>query len=261
LLFGNRTVEEEHAALSRALAPDIERQDVEPLLRSIFSVADELDVREDREKGFEFANNTLRIHWLMNTILEKWTIEERSELLRKAAPAAQLGWLLDLANRCERPYKKEASADDQKEPLVSQSVAAEIRNLAHTRLREAAAAQQILLNPRARNLIWLLANLEPDGPKLVKRVTNRALKTAEGTAALADALTTISWSQTLGMFGPGDRVARGTPRVQRDGLDKMVDQKKLHAQVQRFTSDPATTPADRLKLERFLTGWQTSNDD
>jgi predicted KAP-like P-loop ATPase len=58
---------------------------VQPLLKTIFRLGDELDVEADEAKAFSIGSNLLRIHWLLRRLtLERFDLVRRSEIFMTA---------------------------------------------------------------------------------------------------------------------------------------------------------------------------------
>jgi len=64
-------------------ASKIEKAKFEPLISAIFEIADEIDRDADRERGFSFGDNYLRIHWL----IPQRRLNPRTPTARCARPA------------------------------------------------------------------------------------------------------------------------------------------------------------------------------
>jgi len=79
---------------------DIAESDVGQLIKDLFSVADDLNIEADKRGGFSLVNNEHRIHWIMNNLLERFDIGQRTKLVEDAALTSSTLWLTSYADRC-----------------------------------------------------------------------------------------------------------------------------------------------------------------
>jgi hypothetical protein len=49
---------------------EIARKDIEPFLRALFEVHEDIDLLEDEEKGYGAIDTRLRLHWLMRRLTQ-----------------------------------------------------------------------------------------------------------------------------------------------------------------------------------------------
>lgn len=246
------------------LAERIPLDQVAPLLSALFEIADELDRSEDEGHGFNIGSNPLRVHWLLNRlILNRFSLEERSKLLLATARQAAPGWWADLAERCLRPYQQQEGEGrrDRDEPLVDEPTARQMADLARERLWQAAEDGSLLAAHGAHSMLWALYRLTQEEPGTVRAFTDAFLEDDDQTVRLTEALTSVSWSQGMGFAGMSDRVAQGRPRVQRRGLEKIIDADRLHARVTALLAQPDLSDESRQILERFLAGWEANLED
>lgn len=248
----------------RLLADRIPADDVAALLKALFEIADEIDRPEDEVRGFGFGSNPLRLHWLLNKLVfDRYSIEEASQLLLSAARHAAPGWCADLAERCLRPYQPREGDEGREpaKPAVTEAAAREMAALALEGLRAAGRDGRLLAAKGAHSMLWALYRLTNQGSDEVRDLTNTFLEDDDQTIRLAEAVTSVSWSQGMGFAGMADRVARGRPRVQRSGLDKIIDADRLHARATELLARPDLPAEARAILERFLAGWNAGEED
>jgi predicted KAP-like P-loop ATPase len=91
-------------------AEDVADNDVAPLLAAMFELGDELDIQADRGRGFSFADNPLRIHWLLRRLtLERFDLAKRSAVFVEACAKAGLGFAsrsVAGSNGCAQLYRR-----------------------------------------------------------------------------------------------------------------------------------------------------------
>jgi len=127
--------------------------------------------------------------------------------------------------------------------------------MALTALRAAGQDGRLLAAHSARSMLWALYRLSPQGSTEVRALTDHFLENDDQTIRLAKAVTSMSWSQGMGFAGMGDRVARGQPRVQRSGLEKIIDAERLYARVGELLARADLSDEVHEVLVRFLRGW------
>lgn len=109
----------------RVQAAKISEETTRSVLRGLFSVADEINVKADKA-GAGPESNRLRIHWLLNDLLfSKYDQPTRGQILEAVCPSASLAWLVDIAERCKRDYAPSENQQnaDRREPHVAEDVA------------------------------------------------------------------------------------------------------------------------------------------
>jgi len=110
-------------------------------------------------------------------------------------------------------------------------------------------------------MLCMLYRLTDEASDEVRALTGAFLEDDGQTIRLAECVTSTSWSQGMGFAGMSDRVARGRPRVQRRGLEKIVDADQLYARVRELLGQPELSEEARRILARFLAGWDDGLKD
>ena len=234
-------------------AEDIAADDIQQFVNDLFSVADELNVSADRARGFSpLASNSLRLHWLMNSLLiDRLDLVTRSNIIRGAAPVSAIGWLLALSDRCNNCKDKLAdSSENDREMLADDDTTNWLS--AHTleRVREAASDGTLVAVP---NLGVLLFQWKARaGDEEVRAWTILQLSDAAFVVRLAEHLVQESWSAGMGGFGfLGDTVARKKEYVHLELIKPLLDVERFKERVTELLQSAETETADRAVLERF----------
>jgi predicted KAP-like P-loop ATPase len=234
-------------------AGDIAPANLPQLVEDLFSVADELNVAADRQRGFAgIGSNDLRLHWLLNNLLrDRLELPERSQIIRAAAPAASLEWLVSLSDRCKSIKDKRGTAEESGgDNLADDETVDWLYAFSLDRIRMAAADGTLARNNALAALLyrWRVRA----GDTEVRAWTDRQLADDWFVVSLAKNLVQESWSAGMGGFGfMGDRVARKTEYVHLAPLEPLLDVARLRERVADMLSSGKIDAADREVLERF----------
>jgi predicted KAP-like P-loop ATPase len=226
------------------------------LLRALFSIADEIDVEEDKATGFSLGNNMLRLHWLIRPLLHKrTTLDERSSMLMMAAEDASLGWLADLSDSMWRDYhpRKENEAPETLDKcLVTEEAAGRLRDLLLKRIQDVVADGTIFFQHDLARLLYVWRDRV--GSEVVRPFVTSALEDSQVVAKLAAEFTGVTWSQGMGMFSLGDHVAKRSYRANVQHLSELMDEALFRSRLEALASNPdgldedATVAIRRLRL-------------
>lgn len=236
-------------------AEKIAKERVLPLLSAFFSIADEINVEADESRGFSIANNQLRLHWLLRSlILDRMTLAERSEVLLKACEGAALGWLADFTSSAWADYHpREGKAPEPPENCLTTEVdAGRLRGMLLKRIEAAAEGGVLASNRDLTHLLYRWSDLADDDGTAVRAWTEAIYATDFGVKQLAIAFTSFSWSQGLG--GLGDLVAKRTTRVHMKGLEKLVDLAAFRKRVEEV-AESGSMP----EVVEFLDAWRRAD--
>ena len=241
-------------------AAKIQKENFQPLITALFSIADEMDRKVDRERGgFTFGNNQLRIHWLCHKLTcERCSLDERDAIFMAACRLAQLGWLVDFTSSQEVNYHPR----DGKEPtplekcLVKKESLPELRSHTINRIRAAAQSGELASHAELLSILFRWGELADDDNVQVKGWTNNQLINDESVSQLAEAFTGESWSHSMGMFGLGDRVAMRKPRAQIDGLDRILDVKEFRRRLNEIENGDTLQENRKQCVKIFLDAWR-----
>lgn len=239
-------------------ATRVEAKDVGPLLKALFEIADELDVESDRERGFSFGDNKLRIHWLLRSLTRsRFDLPTRSKLLVVACRMANLTWFVDLARSAYNDYHprdgKQPSAEA--DCLTTQPDAEALHARALKRIRTASKSSELALSKRLGYLMFRWRDLAADEGLEVKKWAKKQMKDDAMIAVFSKAFTSHSWSQGMGMFGLGDTVAKRNTNANVDSLDKVLDRDQLRKRVEEVAAKGGTDDAARA-ISDFLAAWR-----
>ena len=234
-------------------AEDIAANDIQQFVNDLFSVADELNVSADRDRGFSgLASNGLRLHWLVSNLLrDRLDLVTRSNIIRGAASVSAIGWLLALSDRCKAGKDELADSGENDREMLTDDDTTDWLN-AHTleRVRAAASAGTLVAVP---DLVVLLFQWNARaGDEEVRAWTNSQLSDAAFVVRLAEKLVQQSWSAGINGFGfLGDTVARKKEYVHLELIKPLLDVERFRERVTELLKSAETETADRAVLERF----------
>lgn len=234
-------------------------------LEALFSVHDDIDTEADQARGFSFASNNLRIHWILRSVTrDRTSLDERSKIIIGAAENASVGWLVDLAESAYRDYHPREGKQPEREDgcITTESDAVKLRTMALAKI-EASAADGTLLNyERFIGILYRWDELAVTGANEKARAWCASqLENDVAIERFAEAFVSSSWSHGIGGFGSlEDTVAIRKDHVSKDNLSRFLDADDFKARVEalRDKSDPSALR--HIKLKRFLDAWDNDGD-
>lgn len=238
-------------------ADRIEDEDTEPLLRALFSVADEIDTEADRGKGFSFRSNTLRLHWLLRRLLMDKALATRSSILRRACASASIAWLADFTRSAWGDYhpSKDEAAEPPEKCLTTEVDANELRTLLHERIISASKDGALVTN---KDLLFLLSwwsRLAEDDGKAARTWVADLMSNDDAIRNLAKAFTSYEWSTGFSFGDLGDSVAKRTTRVHKSAIEKYTDPDTFRARAAALS-----VSAGEHELIEFLDAWRRADE-
>lgn len=228
---------------------------VTPLLRVVFRMADELDVERDEDmKMLPGLGNRMRVHWLVRGLTTKrYSLENRSSVLSSACESAALCWLVDFATSALGQHHRNDDEDEKppEERLTTTKDAEALRARALAALRGAAASGELASHRHLGELLYRWRDLCEKEDE-VRTWTTEQLRNDAMVARFAESFTSQGWSQGVGFSDMGDRVATRHVRVDTSGIQSLLDvayfEQRLQAVAQRDDADGHTAAG-------FLEAW------
>jgi len=234
-------------------------------LAGIFSAYDEIDTAADEARGFSYANNRLRIHWVMRSVTRNRTsLEERSKIIVEAAEASSVGWLAELAWSAYDDYhpREGKSLESEENCITTQSDAAKLQNMALVSIENSATDGSLLTY---RGLVRVLYHWDRlSGNEDHKKAREWCVAQIENDVAIerfADAFVSTSWTQGMGGFGGslGDTVAIRKESVSKS-LEDFFEPNIFIQRVEKLRAKLSKDAPGYSTLSRFLSA-RESNDD
>lgn len=234
-------------------------------LGSLFAVHDAIDTEADQARGFSFASNNLRIHWILRSITrDRTSLEERSKILLDAASKSSVGWLVDLAESAFRDYypREGKHPEPEENCITTESDAVELRTKALEKIEASAADGKLLDYERFIGVLYRWDELAETGTHEKARAwCEDQLQNKAVIERFADVFVSSSWSHGMGGFGSlGDTVAIRKDHVSKENLNRFFDAEAFKGTVEALieTTDRETSRYARLK--RFLDAWENDDD-
>lgn len=241
-------------------ASRIEKSKFQPLIGAIFEIADDIYRDEDRERGFySIGDSHLRIHWLIRKLtFDRCDLGERSTIFLAACQNAQVGWLTDFTSSAMDDHlTREGRAPEPEEKcLVSKDRIPELKQNAVQAIRSAAATGKLLSHPQLPFLLFRWREFTEDGDSEVKAWTSDQIKIDKSVSMLARAFTGESWSQGMGMFEMGDRVAMRNIRASVSGLEHILDVGEFRRRLEEMEMSKELDKEAKESVSVFLESWR-----
>jgi hypothetical protein len=237
-----------------AFAGVIDTEKTPTLVRTLFSIADELNVLTDKGRGFgSIANNQLRIYWLLNRlVLDRFDLAKRDEIYRAAMESAALEWMTDFAESCAGFFEEREDGSARRgEPYVSESVATEFRELALRKVREAAADRSLISHPLITTLLFSWLRLNGRDAAEVRAWTDEVLDDPAFVLAMARDIPSESWSFGMGTDEMGDRVSRRAVRANIGAYRDILDVDRMETRIHELIEEGRLSPEQLQQLTDF----------
>ena len=240
-------------------AARIEKAKFLPLISAIFQIADGINRDEDRERGGFFIDAYLRIHWLIRKLtFESCDPEERSRILLAACQKAQVGWLVNFTSSAVKDiFPREGKKPEPPEKcLVSKEYLPELKALAIKAIKFADENGHLISHHQLPYILFRWEEFAGDDGAEVKGWTSEQLRNDESDSMLARAFTGESWSQGIGMFGLGDRVAMRNIRASVAGLERIIDVNEFRRRLEEIEKSDSVDKENRENVSIFLEAWR-----
>jgi predicted KAP-like P-loop ATPase len=235
-------------------AERISLQNIEPLLSSIFEVADKLDIEADNSRGFSIGSNHLRIHWLLRSLTnDRTTLQQRSTIFSNACQDAALSWLENFVSSAWVDYHPREGnlPEPEAKCLVTEGDLETLRIKFLQRVTNAAQNGELLKSPNLPSLLYRWRDLACDDGLAVKAWTTSILDDDQAISHLAKAFTSYGWQQGIGGVGLGDHVARRITHADVNGLDSILDVARFRTRLETLEND-----ASYPHVSAFMSAWR-----
>jgi hypothetical protein len=184
-------------------------------------------------------------------------LKERSAIFVKACENAQLGWLVDFTSSAVADYfPREGKEPEPPEScLIEADRVAELRNHTKHMIQEAAESGRLIHHPRLAYILFSWREFSDDAAT-VSTWVNSQLANDVAVAMLAKAFTSETWSQGMGMFGLGDRVAIRKTSASVRGLDLVMDVETFRRRLEELDVAGTLTAPYRSYVATLLEAWR-----
>lgn len=242
----------------------IDKANFQPLISAIFEIADNIHRDEDRERGgFSFGDNHLRIHWLIRKLtFDRCNLEERSAIFSAACQNAQVGWLVDFTSSAiadHFPREGRQPEPSEKCLIIKEHITA-LKAHAVDKIRVIAATGKLAFHPQLPFILFRWREFSEDDGSEVKEWTGTQLKVDKFVSVFARAFTGESWSQGMGMFGLGDRVAMRNVRASINGLEVILDVDEFRRRLEEIEKSETIDKELKENVLIFLEAWRKKEE-
>jgi predicted KAP-like P-loop ATPase len=233
-------------------AARVEKHKVEPLLTALFQIHDEIDLKNDVDRGFmEIGETTLRFHWLMRRLTgDRFSLNERTTLYLAVTDQAALGWLVDFVRSARDGYRESENRPWREEDcLVTRQALEPLTARALNAIRSAADGS-LLHHQDLLHILNCWRDFLDNDPAEVRAWTDSLMNDDAALVILARAMTGQSQSMSI-----GDRVSKTstTARIS-DDID-ILDAETFRAGLQRIRDEAAMDEASLEAVKTFLEAW------
>jgi predicted KAP-like P-loop ATPase len=242
-------------------AEEVRREDATPLLSALFGIADELMVESDAAGAFAYADNSLRLHWLLRQLtFKRMSLVERSDTLIAAMQNASISWLADFTRSAYGDYHPREGEEPELEEkcLTTSEDLKQLVALFLARVTRTAEDMSLARSPHLARILFIwerLKTAEENGPR---EWTSGLLDDESCLPVLARAFLGQSWSQELGgpkFGGLGDLVARKFDRATIKDAEAIIDLDRFESRLQEVLRKDEMKPKDRDIISRLLAVW------
>ena len=239
-------------------ANDMKFPKVKPFLCVLYSIADTLRVDADEIHDFMSVSNQDRLLCLTNALLlNRTSLEERSQILSGAIQGASLGWLVYISHIVSKDYcpPQKGKAPSREECLMTKDDADRTSDVALQQLQVAASDGSIL---KVRDLAFVLfrwRDLAGESSREVLEFCNSALEDEQSIVKFARAFLGQSWSGQV-----GDHVNLRHDRAQIKGIDELMDANRFRERLKEVLKSSRLDPEDKSIAQRLLKAWNSKSN-
>jgi predicted KAP-like P-loop ATPase len=227
---------------------DIPIGNIDPILATLFQVGDDLDIPEDRGRGFADIGNDVRMGRIVYQLLKRLDNASRFEVLERAVQSGgALSFiqhqLIVLGQQQGRYPEQQASAEA--EWLVSREQLSALEDSLLERIRGAARDGLLLETPKLPFVLnfWREKATQDE----VASWVSQAVKEDECLIEIVE-----GYLQTSKSMGLDDAVVRQQDRLDPDWLRPYLDPERVAERLRNLLPDTNLTPRQTRAIDQFL---------
>lgn len=232
------------------------------ILSALFPIADKImDI--DKEGGFGIMGNRIRLHWLLRTfLLDRTTINQRSEVLVRSMKGAPLQWLSDFSRSAweeHHPSKPDRKPVSEDEALLTREDAEVLAQKARNQIEAASIDGTLIDVADLCHILFEWDVLKTEGSKEVHRFTEDAIADDQKIVKLARAFLGkmhIANASTDGNSSGGNISSFTVDRAQIDGIERFLDIDKFRKRLISLESNSSLSKEDRDIIKRLVAAWE-----
>ena len=230
-------------------ASSVSKEKIESLLSALFEIHDDIDLSIDEERGFRIADTTLRYHWLIRRLThQRFSLQERTQLYLAALKRASLGWLVDFTISAQNNYQPNKNRVHHEENcLISKDAVKGLVEEALNAIRSSAEDGSLLYHRDLIGILYRWRDFLDGNLSEVRAWTEPLLLDDEALVVFARELTIKTYSQGLGVFELGDRVATQGIRVHINEAEELLNVEVFLAGLEKLQA-AGTLDGDSQKI-------------
>jgi|Deesub1362A_J573_1020465.scaffolds.fasta_scaffold00027_176 predicted KAP-like P-loop ATPase len=232
---------------------DIPEEHIEPILRAIYTIGDQLYIESDRVSMLDDGNDMRLLRITYRLLRRLQTQEQRFDMLSKMYKEGKALFLIvremTFLGIEHGKYTNKQPEEPEEKRTVSAEHLSQLETLVLQKIRDAAKENTLQKTPELGRVLYRFSDLGTE--EEVKEYVSGLIKNDEG---LCDYLAGFLWkshSHTL-----GDRVERRTWRISVDFVQKFIDgdAANLLPRCQKLLKDQPNWLKDRRKIaiETFI---------
>ena len=144
--------------------------------------------------------------------------------------------------------------------LTRENVVDELVDRALAAIRAAANDGSLLQQKELLRILFRWRDFLNNDPAEVRTWTDRLLGNHDALVVLAKQLTGEPYSQSVGLFGLGDRVSRRTVQAQIDEKWDMLDVAAFRSALERLQTSGTLNDERQKIVDDFLAAWQRKRE-
>ena len=227
-------------------------------LSALYSIADDLHVKCDDERGYVGIDNQLRLRRLTCALLlSRTNLSERSPMIRNACQDASLGWLSHIsvnAYQDHYPPNPGATPSTPEKFLMTKKDAEHTRKLALQRLRDSATKKELTT---IKDLSWVLVRwhqLAGVRSKVVQKFCADTIKCDTGVVTFARAFLSYSYIQDHDELG--NLVVSKKDKAEVDIIKSLMNPNLFKKRLTKVAQVTTLDQNDRDVIQRLIDAWE-----
>ena len=234
-------------------APNIEKDNVKPLLNTLFKIHDKIDMDIDFEpRSFGLGSASQLYHVLIWKLTDRrFTDEERTNIYMEALSNACIGWLIDFTFVAKAEYLEGKHNIKGETCLVKVNVIDQLIDQALSAIRQAAADKSLLTHKRLGAMFQAWRNFLDGNLSEIHTWTDGLLPDDEALIVLVKHFT----GETRHLSAPNDRIGRREPHIKIREMSDIMDLNEFRSQLRRLQRTGTLEDDHQELVNLFLDLW------
>lgn len=241
-------------------ADEISKQNVEPLLSALFSIHDQIDLK-DGGGVLTLSTNIRYIQLVRALVTDRFTLAEREQLFVNLCKKASLSWLVDFVWYINGKNPETEGYTQRPEDVfyVSKATLSKLKELAISGIRTQRDSGTLRKQKELYSILSGWAGLTNGNSTEVRACSDALLEDDEAIILLAeDALDyALTFSKSTQSFSSQD--ATKTPQVKITDRMTWLDTKKFRSRLEEIASQKQTSTKRKEFILGFLRAWDDTD--